>query len=240
MKLIQELEHDVSGNQLLEQIGTDCSKFVLQPTQIFRGIRKTGPLLQKLAIRTNRQPLDTNAVCSSIFNYLFYKQFGIRDVRMRAAFATQEYERARRYGNVSWIIPTDECTLWVCEGIEDTLAVMDKIAELSVSLDLLSDWDKAVEATGGVPHSGAVIEYIEQKGTRENQQVLEQIESSTRAEFLRYKKISPDSTGVLPKGEIMVVGPAMYAVNIDWAIRRFSVADLNTAFDLTIEAIKSA
>lgn len=240
MKLLQELGQLNASRQILNQLSVDCSMFLQNPVAMYRGVKKYSNEIRKMNIRTDRQPLDSTALPVGLFNYLFMKQHGVADIRQKVAFATQDYSQARRYGAVSWVFPTNRCTIWVLSGVKDTLKVMDSLESNIQELIHVVDWDEAIRYANDISYSGKVFEYIAEHGNREAQSILEQAERSHRTTFATYKKYNPGDLTGIPAGEIMISGPAYYAVAIDWAILAFANPHQEEAFAAVVNAAKSA
>lgn len=221
MKLLQELDALQSARMELQHMGKECSSFLQHGTQWYRGVRN--PLgIRRVEIRQDRKPLDSSAIESALFNYLFERVHGIADIRMKTAFCTSSRTQALSYGRLCWIFPTNNSVIWANAQIRDSLKIMDKLSEyareLSVdALNFISEHNT---------HSGSVftalynsdIKYIEHI-----RREIDEIAQQTQAMFTGYKQYSPADVASIPTNvELMLYGAPYYVVPTGWVQDTFN------------------
>lgn len=125
MKLQQLLEFE-EGAGLLDQvvnlIKSECSEYLELPTMFFRGTSSN--VSGRVNIRTDRRPRDASLRNTLTFNETFERLFGVKDVRNRSAFVTNDWEVAMNYGSLSLVFPIDGSKLAYHPKLDDSLYMM--------------------------------------------------------------------------------------------------------------------
>lgn len=238
MKLLQELDELSTMQPVLAGIGVDCTEFLSNPFELYRGI-DANITIRKIPIRQDREPLDTDHISSGLFNYLFEKEHNISNIRMRSMFCTGERRQATRYGALHWVFPVNGSEVWASPGIRDSRSIVDQVLLEQTRLISNEQYQKAMQASNVPVFSGEFFKFIEEHGSRDAQMALEKIAANTRATFVKYQKLNPSSVKSLPAAtEIMIVGPAYYAANVAWISETYNIPYEDVAFNQLISTIK--
>lgn len=221
MKLLQELHTLQDAKAATRLLGQECSQFVAAPVELYRGMTSSDSI-SKVAIRQDRRPLDTNALVSASFNYLFERKHSTPNIRSRAMFCTPRKTQAGTYGVLHWVIPTDECVMWVRAGVRDSLSTMDDIEPF---VKMFGKEDIEAAKSAGLPmHSGEMIAHMYQHGSKQTRAVIDDMVQSTDKIFREYKQYNTGAGNTMPQySEVMVTGPSYFAIPVSWAVETYGI-----------------
>lgn len=238
MRLLQELDELSAMKSVMAGIGSECTEFLSNSFELYRGI-DANITIQKIPIRQDRQPLDTDHISSGLFNYLFEKEHNIKDIRMRSMFCTSDRRQATRYGALHWVFPVNGCEAWASPGVRDSRAIVDRVLLEQGRLISTEQYQKAMQQSTSPVFSGEFFKFIEEHGSRDAQIALDKIVANTRATFAKYQRLDASRMKTLPADtEIMVVGPAYYAANVAWVSETYNIPYEDVAFNQLVSSIK--
>lgn len=112
--------------ELIHVIRTQCSEFLSNPTPLYRGtdIFSDAKLFVTEPIRTDRRPLSQRNAGTAFFNMAIEEELGIKNVRNRSAFATNDYMTARSYGDIWLAFPTNGSKVLFNPLLNDSIGII--------------------------------------------------------------------------------------------------------------------
>lgn len=247
LKLLQELNEQIPTQQLAKQLVKECSLFMGNPTEVFRGVQAQhrSDTIQKLDIRQDRRPLDSDKLSSAVFNYLLDKHLGIPNIRTRALFCTKSMSNAKTYGELNWVFPINESIIVTSPKYRDSISIIDAIhGDLGMCFGIMECSDLIKEA-GIELHKQEIVDFIltecDHPAVKDMQFVLDKFS----ADIGSYITATPDALASLPSNrELMLVSKSHYLIPMTWAQTlpqseesEFTrvIANLNKIGNLTIQ-----
>ena len=126
-----------SSSEFIERVKNECSEYLKNSSAedaMFRGIADFSKQFYVCKPELNRKPTDTNKFAHSELDKLFFEKFG-KKYRSTAVFATTSLVRARVYGHVYYVFPTDGYTLCGSKEVSDLYSFVQYLTSSEIAQD---------------------------------------------------------------------------------------------------------